>query len=136
MAVEVRVVWDNAALAALATSDPQVRAAMDRLAAKAVQTGKVLTPVSRVGSLHQSGTLRTSWHAFRQSNGDVIVGPTADYAPYVNDGTRPHVIRSRGPWPLRNRETGQVFGREVHHPGTRPVRFIERTAASLNGVQV
>lgn len=33
-------------------------------------------------------------------------------------GSGPHTIRSTGPWPLRNRETGQIFGRTVHHPGT------------------
>lgn len=35
-------------------------------------------------------------------------------------GSSPHVIRSKGPWPLRNRRTGQVFGRVVNHPGTAP----------------
>jgi hypothetical protein len=106
---------------------------MDRAAAGALQTMKFLTPVSPVGPLHRSGNLRSSEHAFRQPNGDIHVGPTADYGRYVNDGTEPHVIESHGPWPLRNRETGQVFGRVVHHPGTKPVLFVERTAESMNG---
>jgi hypothetical protein len=33
-------------------------------------------------------------------------------------GTRAHEIRSHGDYPLRNRQTGQVFGRSVQHPGT------------------
>jgi hypothetical protein len=126
------IAWDDPALAGLG-NDPAIAAFTDRVAAAAVQTMKFLTPVSPVGPLHRSGNLRSSVHAFRQVNGDVLVGPTADYGEYVNDGTRPHIIRSRGPWPLRNRETGQVFGQVVHHPGTRPVHFIERTADSFEG---
>lgn len=48
------------------------------------------------------------------------------YAGYVTHGTRPHIIRSTGPWPLRNRETGQVFGPVVHHPGTKPNPYMQR----------
>lgn len=53
---------------------------------------------------------------------------------YVEYSTKPHIIRSHGPWPLRNRETGQVFGPVVHHPGTkaqpfmRPAIYRTRTA--------
>lgn len=46
------------------------------------------------------------------------LGAGIDYWATVEYGSRPHIIRSKGPWPLRNRETGQVFGRVVHHPGT------------------
>lgn len=41
-----------------------------------------------------------------------------DYAAVVELGGAPHRIVSHGPWPLRNKETGQVFGRAVNHPGT------------------
>lgn len=82
--------------------------------------------------LRPSGYLRNSIDAF-PSGGGFDVGPTADYGRYVNDGTRPHVIRSHGSWPLRNRATGQVFGRVVHHPGTSPTYFVQRAAADLNG---
>ena len=41
-----------------------------------------------------------------------------DYWADVEYGTRPHIIRSHGAYPLRNRATGQVFGPVVHHPGT------------------
>lgn len=36
---------------------------------------------------------------------------------YTEVGTRPHVIESRGDYPLRS-ATGQVFGKKVNHPGT------------------
>ncbi len=84
-----------------------------------------------------SGHLRNSVRARREPDGTVIVGPLGvDYAGYVNDGTRPHIIRSHGRWPLRNRATGQVFGPVVHHPGTLGVHYIERTAQSLGGVRI
>jgi hypothetical protein len=174
---QVTLVWDDAALALLGRDDPQVIAAMDRLAAEAVQIMKRLCPVSPVfpvyadpiplgssfgpvyggrGERHKgvrrrggpdrpryrragdfplppSGRLRSSIHAFRQPDGTIIIGPTESYAKYVNDGTVPHVIRSHGPWPLRSRVTGQVFGRTVHHPGTRGQHFIEHTAEALGG---
>jgi hypothetical protein len=52
--------------------------------------------------------------ACRLSAGDALV----DYAAVVEVGGAPHRIASHGPWPLRNRETGQVFGPVVNHPGT------------------
>ena len=62
---------------------------------------------------------------------DTAAGPVeqigsrgVDYAASVEMGSRPHVIRSHGPWPLRNRETGQVFGQVVHHPGTKAQPFM------------
>lgn len=85
--------------------------------------------------LRPSGYLRNSIEAF-PAPGGFDVGPTADYGRFVNDGTRPHVIRSHGPWPLRNRATGQVFGRTVHHPGTAPTYFVQRAAADLDGTVV
>lgn len=52
---------------------------------------------------------------------------TEHWAP-TEYGSAPHVIRSTGPWPLRNRETGETFGRVVHHPGT-PAQPFMRPAA-------
>jgi hypothetical protein len=83
--------------------------------------------------LRPTGYLRSSIHAFREPDGSIIVGPTAPYAEYVNNGTPAHLIESTGPWPLRNRASGQVFGPVVHHPGTKAVHFIERAAESLGG---
>jgi hypothetical protein len=48
--------------------------------------------------------------------GRVWVG-TDHWAP-TEYGSRPHEIRSHGPYPLRNRETGEIFGPVVWHPGT------------------
>lgn len=86
--------------------------------------------------LPASGTLRNSIRAFRESDESILVGPTAPYAEYVEEDTRPHVIRSTGPWPLRNRRTGQVFGPVVNHPGTTGQHFIRDTALRLGRVEV
>lgn len=83
--------------------------------------------------LRPSGYLRSSIHAFRVNGGDILIGPTASYGAYVNDGTPPHLIESTGDWPLRNRATGQVFGRVVHHPGTRGVHFVEDSLDDVRG---
>jgi hypothetical protein len=62
--------------------------------------------------------------------GVVIVG--TDHWHPTEYGSPPHEIRSRGKWPLRNIETGDVFGRVVDHPGTpeqpfmRPALFRKR----------
>jgi hypothetical protein len=84
--------------------------------------------------LRPSGYLRNSIVAQPGPGDTIIVGPTADYGGYVNNGTRPHIIRSHGPWPLRSRATGQVFGPVVHHPGTRAQRYVEAAARDLDGV--
>lgn len=170
----VRVVVNDGALRAMAAGNPRVQAALDRLAAAAVQRMKYHCPVSPVfptyaypvpagysaGQVYQrrgaglaryggpevarrrllgdlplrpSGYLRNSIHADRRGPLEIVVGPDASYGRYVNDGTRPHIIRSHGPWPLRNRATGQVFGQTVHHPGTRPFYFVQRAARDLGG---
>ncbi len=57
------------------------------------------------------------------------IGPTAetpDGHPYpinVEFGSAPHVIRSKGDYPLRAAD-GRVFGHEVQHPGGEAQPFI------------
>lgn len=47
-------------------------------------------------------------------------------------GTAPHVIESKGDYPLRS-NTGQVFGRRVNHPGTRPYPWCRAALQDLAG---
>jgi len=54
--------------------------------------------------------------------GRITVG--TDHWAATEYGSAPHIIRSTGPWSLRNRETGERFGRVVHHPGTPEQPFI------------
>lgn len=60
--------------------------------------------------------------SIRQLGNQIWVG--TDHWSFVEYGTRPHIIQSHGNYPLRNRKTGQVFGRLVHHPGTQAQPFI------------
>jgi hypothetical protein len=64
------------------------------------------------------GTLQGAWY------------PKATYAPFVESGTGPHIIRAVNKRVLANTKTGQVFGPVVHHPGTKPNPFMERILAA------
>jgi hypothetical protein len=56
--------------------------------------------------------------------------PKAAYAPFVEFGTKPHIIKAVNGRVLANRKTGQFFGPIVHHPGTKANPFMERIVAS------
>jgi len=64
------------------------------------------------------GTLTARWY------------PRASYAPYVEFGTAPHIIRAKNAKSLANTQTGQFFGPVVHHPGTKANPFMERIVAA------
>jgi hypothetical protein len=144
----------NAAAIELLVDAPSVRNAMSRVSAELVREMKRRCPVShpppvyaieaarQEGRRHRrdktpsparfagdfplrpSGWLRSSIRAEPGPNGSILIGPHTRYAEYVIRGTPPHEITSHGPWPLRSRTTGQVFGRHVHHPGTRRQPFV------------
>jgi hypothetical protein len=67
-----------------------------------------------------------------QGTGFVDIGPNTPYAPFVDTGTRPHIIRPRRArmlrFPTPGGGPGFVLAREVHHPGFGGHFFIERTA--------
>lgn len=140
---DVHVVWDDAAVQ-LSCDDPAgpIQRALDQLADGVVHSQKYRCPVSPIGPLHRSGELRSSIRKFRQPGGSILVGPTkqvegGDFLGTMMEvGTPPHIIRSKGPWSLHNRETGQFFGRVVHHPGTRPHPFIRPSVDDLQGVRI
>lgn len=84
---------------------------------------RVLAPVD-TGRLRASGRLiESSFLGFRPK---ISVVFTADYAAYVNDGTRPHIIRPKTKQALRFVIGGRVvFAKVVHHPGTRARPFLD-----------
>ena len=56
-------------------------------------------------------------------------GRDAPYAPFVHQGTRPHVIMPRNARALRFEVGGRtVFARRVNHPGTRARPFLKNAA--------
>ena len=153
---EVRIVIDQGAISLLTRDNVNVIAAMDYLSGKVLQEMKARCPVSPVQPvyatkgqtvaggrklagdfpLRPSGYLRSSCRRLREPDGGYIIGPTASYALYVNNGTESHVITSHGPRPLKNRTKGQVFGRVVHHPGTSPQPFIVESLQAIAGTVV
>lgn len=77
----------------------------------------------------KTGNLVQNW-AFEIGNLQARWYPKAAYAPYVEFGTAPHIIRAVNVRALANKETGQVFGPVVHHPGTKANPFMERIVAA------
>lgn len=146
---ETDIVFDDAAIRALARS-PGALAMLDQLAGRVVIGQKRRCPVAPVypvsgatapgGTRHAgdfplrpSGYMRTSVHAFREPDGSVIIGPTDPASKFVIEGTPAHEIRSTGPWPLRNRQTGAVFGPIVQHPGTPKQDFVTPSLEDIAG---
>lgn len=105
---------------------------------------KVVRPVAedilremKDGVPEDSGDLHDSLEIDYTHNGAKI-GSKLGYAATVELGSGPHIIRVKSKKVLRNPETGQVFGKQVLHPGTpaQPymVPALERVRAS-NGPQ-
>jgi hypothetical protein len=77
----------------------------------------------------KTGYLVQNW-GFEIGNLTARWYPKAKYAPYVEFGTAPHIIRPVKARALANKETGQFFGTLVHHPGTKANPFMERIVAA------
>ena len=54
------------------------------------------------------------------------VSANAVYSIYVHEGTKPHMIVPVNKKVLADRRKGLIFGTRVHHPGTKPNRFMIR----------
>lgn len=74
----------------------------------------------------KTGRLQKSIKTFKQGKfvGGIIAG--ASYAPFVEHGTKPHIIKIRTAKTLSDGKS--VFGPIVHHPGTKANPFMGRTA--------
>lgn len=78
-----------------------------------------------------TGRLRASIRVERRSFFGLrqrwTVGSDVEYAPMVNGGTRPHIIRPRRAKALRFKVGGRtVYAKVVRHPGTRARPFLDR----------
>lgn len=122
---------------------PATDSALDQAAAVVEAGQKRRIPVSADGSNGRPpGYARSRIHVERGTDGE---GPYRDigsdaetpegypYALGLELGTVPHEIRSKGDYPLRNRKTGQVFGRVVDHPGTQPYPWCRAALQDLAG---
>jgi hypothetical protein len=117
-----RMVWRKEGLAKIKNLEDNVG---DAITAAVQADAKRLCPVD-------TGETQRSIKRFKAgSTWYVTVGGAWIFVEYR---TKPHIIRSHGPYPLRNPETGEVFGPVVHHPGTkaqpfmRPAIYRTRTA--------
>ena len=91
---------------------------------RAVNRAKILAPVD-TGRLRASirGRANRTWTLRPQ----FTIESNVEYAAFVNDGTRPHIIRPRTARVLRFEVGGRVvYARVVHHPGTRARPFLDR----------
>jgi len=77
----------------------------------------------------RSGYLVQNW-AFQVGQ---LVGrwfPQAAYAPFVELGTAPHIIRAANAKVLANSQTCEIFGTVVHHPCTKANDFMGRIVSA------
>jgi hypothetical protein len=125
-------------VAVLGLSEPSLE-----LAAHVVAEGqRTRIPVSEDGSHgRQPGYARDRIHVRRGVDG---LGPYRDigsdatspdgfcYPLGLELGTRPHTITSHGDYPLRGKN-GQIFGKTVQHPGTKPTPWCRAALGDLAG---
>lgn len=157
--VTLRLIVDDAALAALRQAPVELQKALQRFALRGslvvVQSMKDVIG-SRTKSYGRTGNLVASVRAELQPNG-FTVAPSVAYAPFVDQPTAPHdiyprraralafasaggiITRSRATGHVRTRftfggkttVTDAVFAKHVHHPGTRGLFFIQSTAGII-----
>lgn len=107
-----------------------------RVAREVEARAKALSPVD-------TGRLRASIQArprvtFRGPTVRVVAD--VNYAPFVENDTRPHIIRPKKGKYLRFKVGGHVvYAKIVHHPGTKGKHFLERAVREVgirNGYNV
>jgi hypothetical protein len=116
---------------------------MDRAAGDVAGAQRRRIPVSRDGSYGRpAGYARSRISVrrgadfggtYRDIGSDATTPDGTSYPAILDLGSKPHVIESKGPWPMRNRRTGQVFGRRVNHPGTRPTAWARGALEEIRG---
>ena len=77
----------------------------------------------------QTGDTANGWRVLIESNKVYLVNIRfGDIVKFLEDGTKPHVIRPRRAKALRF-ELGDkiVFAKKVHHPGIKARKFIQKT---------
>ena len=69
-----------------------------------------------------TGRLRSSIAVEVGKGASAVIGTNVKYAKYVEFGTKPHEIRIKNAKVLTDGK--DFFGKEVHHPGTKPQPFL------------
>lgn len=128
-----QLVIDNAQMRAVLTGRNSAAVQLVQKAQRQTLTrAKITSPVD-------SGALRNSHVAEPiKVSGDKVTteisvegGAKQDYAMYVHEGTRPHVIKPRRKKVLSWKgPEGRVFATAVHHPGTEPRPWLRNALQS------
>ena len=132
MTIEVKIPNLNKALQALAQSPVIIGAHLNNAIKKSIyeieRGSKQRTPID-------TGRLRSSYQTeFRPLYGSL--SPTVNYAIFVHEGTKPHIIRAVNKKVLADKKRGIIFGPVVHHPGTKAQPFLkEGVEASLDNIR-
>lgn len=115
-------------------TDLTARRMAERAGAQMVTRTRENTPID-------TGKLRESWYQLPTAKTHYAIWPAyesgvatdVDYAPYVEYGTRPHIIEPKKPGGVLHwvdpGSGKDVFARRVHHPGTHGQHMVALGAA-------
>lgn len=115
----IRLAWKLAP----AKLGKNLHTAVQKTVLKIEKEAKREAPVNKQSG---GGNLRQSIKGRMTGMASGVVEVGAEYAMYVHEGTRPHMIRAVRRRVLANKRTGDVFGPVVNHPGTKANPFLER----------
>ena len=88
---------------------------------RVIDEGRAFTP--RTGHLQQS--IRVDLSNINEGKAEIVAD--ASYAPFVEFGTKPHVIKPKRRQTLRwATEEGYIFAKLVRHPGSKPYPFFRK----------
>lgn len=144
MATGGRITWNDREFNRLLNSESgPVARYLGRVGEVGTQGAKRRAPVSPDGSNGRpSGYMRSKigWTVDKDDQGLYVdiqsPAETPEGFPYglgVEVGTAAHTIRSKGPYPLRDKH-GKVFGKEVQHPGTDPQPYLRPAMDDIRGM--
>jgi len=106
---------------ALSAGLTQFTLSLFRSVHKVIDEGKSFTP--RTGHLQQS--IRVDLSNVNEGKTEIVAD--ASYAPFVEFGTKPHVIKPERRQTLRwATDSGYAFAKLVKHPGSKPYPFFRK----------
>jgi hypothetical protein len=115
---------------AFAASMAEASKQLSVLVVRAVgRTAEMAAAYAKVSPLYKfrTGALRSSIQHGAKAKYSSFVVAGAKHARWVEEGTKPHVIRPRRKKWLRFEQNGAIrFSKKVHHPGTKPRPFMQR----------
>ena len=103
---------------------------ISRTYARAVYLEAVKLAPRKTGRLRRSIRIKSARSGYEIAMG----GAEAPYAPYLEFGTRPCIIRARNARALRFELAGEiVYARYVRHPGLKPHRILATALSNTSG---